>query len=209
MLGGAFKAPPKKMRKKIYILVLLFISTGYLFSQTDTSVVEVNPKKEKADFVKYDFYNDYLPSIKTDTSIIGTSEFIPETGEMGVMFSARVGIGTFLVGGSVTVDFPVIDTIIYKLNISSNLHVDISGGTILGLGLGYVPIKTKTNNFILKLNLRPCIAMAKGNGGFFLNIGTDFIYKSISISPDIFIVGTGGSRGFPLIMLSFGINHKY
>jgi hypothetical protein len=201
------------MRKKIIFWFYCLFLSSYLFSQTDTSVVEVNQKKEKADFVKYDFYNDYSPSVKkTNTSIIDTfiidntsAEFTPETEKIGGILLARVGIGTLLVGGSVALDIPVID----KLNISSQLYVDISGGTVFGLGLGYVPIKTKTNNFILKLNLRPSIAMAKRDHGFFLNIGTDFIYKSISISPDIFIVGTGGARGVPLLMLFFGINYKY
>ena len=181
------------MRKKIYILVILFISTGYLFSQTDTSVVKINQKKEKADFVKYDFYNDYLPSIKTDTS-----EFTPETEKIGIL-SVRAGIGIFLLGGSVALDLPVQD----KLNISSYFYVDKDEGTIFGLGLGYVPIKT--NNFILKFNMRPSIA-PKGSG-FGLNIGTDFIYKSISISPDIFVIDDANI--VPLIMLSFGYNYKF
>ena len=160
--------------KKIFVLVLLFISTSYLFSQPDTSVVEVSPKKE------------------------------------GVMFSARAGIGTLLVGGSVAVDFPVIDTIIYKLNISSQFYVDISGGAVFGLGLGYVPIKTKTNNFILKLNLRPSIVTSKRDVRYCLNIGTDFIYKSIFISPDIFVLAIDNSNRIgALFMLFFGINHKY
>ena len=180
------------MRKKNYILVLLFIFTGYLFSQTDTSVVEVSQKKEKADFVKYDFYNDYLPSIKTDTSIIGTSELIS-------ILSVRAVIGIFVVAGSVVWDLPVND----KLNVSSYLFVTTKGVPVLGLGLGLTS-KT-TNNFILKLNLRPSIGFDRGSY-FGLNLGTDFIYKSLSISPDIIWFGSNGGA---IIMLSFGYNYKF
>ena len=185
--------------KKIYVLVLMFISTGYLFSQTDTSVVELSQKKEKTDSVKYDFYyNDYLRSIvmkKTNTSIVDTSELIS-------ILSVRAVIGIFLGGGSVVWDLPVND----KLNVSSYLFFNTEGVPILGLGLG-VPIKTQTNNFIVNLNLRPSILVGnnRGDNSFFLNIETDFIYKSISISPGFFVV----TKGVAEIMLSFGYNYKF
>ena len=165
------------MRKKIYVLVLLFISTSYLFSQTDTSEFKVSQEKEKADFVQYDFYNDYLPSIKTDTF-----EFTLKREKLGILL-ARAGIGLPWIGVSVALDIPVID----KLNISSYLYDMWWDGTMLGLGLG-VPIKTETGNFILKLNLRPGSIFHKNvSPSFLLNIGAEFILiKSISISPDIF-----------------------
>jgi hypothetical protein len=187
------------MREKIYILVLLFVSTSYLFSQTDTSVVEVSPPKKKADSVKYDFYyNDYLRSIevkKTNTSIIDTSELIS-------ILSVRAVIGMFLGGGSVVWNLPVNG----KLNVSSYLFFTNEEVTILGLGLG-VPIKTKTNNFIVQLNLRPSIIIGNNRGAnpFWLDLETDFIYKFISISPGILV----GAEGIEKIMLSFGINYKF
>ena len=93
---GYFKNKMLLMRKFYCIIILFFISTGYLFSQTeenkiisvdtvitvDTVVVTkadtivitnpINEPEAKKDFLKHDFYNDYLPSLPKTSPVKDT-----------------------------------------------------------------------------------------------------------------------------------------
>ena len=228
------------MTKWYYVLILLFISTGYLFSQTeenkivqidtvvsvdtiqiekaDTTMVEesivdtvivgepISDPEEKKEFIKQDFYNDYLISLPDTINYLIKKKPVDTTDyknkKMG-LFSARMS-GFGFVSTSFVLDIPTNDNM---LNISSYLCFTAGNGDmVLGLGIAYLPIKNK--NFILKWDLRPSIIPGGGGTIFGLNVGIDcIIFKFISISQDCLIF-VGNHRGHivPPLMLSFGIN---
>ena len=121
--------------KRIYcVFILLVISTGYLFPQNeenkiikvdtvvrvdtvvvrkvDTVVIKkpVNQSEEKKDFIQYDFYNDYLYSLKEnsdDKKTIGI--FLLEGGAMTAVGSRAGAVAPYI-------------SISLKAPISENFH---------------------------------------------------------------------------------------
>ena len=207
------------MTKCYYVFILFFISISNLFSQTegnetikidtiirvdtvtaieiDTTMVEESvSEKEKKEFVKLDFYNNYLPSLKPKDTLVIIS-----------IISPRIVVGPLLVGVSFTWDCPIN----HRFNFSSAAFL-VAGlldvGTMYCFGLGIVP--ARTNNFILKFNIRPDLIIVHKASIFGLNIGIDFIYKAISLSPDIsFGKRIYGRYWEGIILLSLGYNFKY
>ena len=155
------------MQRFSFILVLSVIFTGYLFSQseeneiikTDTVVViePVDEQKEKKDFKKNDFYNDYLSSLKKNNSIsldTTTTFAIDDCKKIEPLYIGSLKVGAILIFPvvSVGIDIPIY----YRFNIAAEFSGVgwISGGVgwYYGLGVGYTIVRTKCDNFILKLN---------------------------------------------------------
>ena len=211
------------MRKLYYILSLFFISTVYLFSQTeeneiikidtvirvdtvtiikfdtvivieiDTIIVEepINEQEGKKEFIKKDFYNDYLSTI-TDTL----------KKDRGIA-SVRLGIGG-LIGFSLTWDSQIYNWLNYS---SAAFLVARFSDTVFAycFGLGIVPVRTK--NSTLKFDIRPCLLFVK-HFTFGTNLGIDFRYRAISLSLDISLAPDGAKNG-GIGLLSLGYNFKY
>jgi hypothetical protein len=108
------------MRKKIFILLLFFISTGYLFPQTEENEIikvdmviieELASANEKKDLINQDFYNDYLstlPNSEKPDSIVnplafkkGGSIYIA-TLSGGVVFPSANPVGSLTLRASTT-----------------------------------------------------------------------------------------------------------
>jgi hypothetical protein len=217
------------MKKLYYILALLIISTGYLFpksernkdtvikldtaivkeSVVDTVVIEksVNVKKEN-DLIKYYFYNDYLDYIKKNNSINDTI-LINKCKKTGII-SGQIGTGILIgVVYSMALDIPIN----CKINITSKYATGIAGMhganrfSSLGIGLGYVA--TKTNYFILKLNVYPSLELYKKEQKLGVNIGADILLKVVepcymSINSEFYAVEDGFT-----VMISLGLNLVY
>jgi hypothetical protein len=137
------------MTKLYYILVLFFISTGYLFSQTEEYGMIKADTVERAD----------------DTS----AEFIPEIEKTGVI-SAKAGVGLLFGALSASWDIPIIANQNISVGFCTGAGGDFGGGdynfSIIGLGLGVV--SKKSDNFIFKASTRPCYLFLKKNFGKFL-----------------------------------------
>ena len=218
------------MKKSFYILVVLFfISTAYLFPQIEENkIIEVdtivrvdtftiikfdtvmvdesaNEKEEKKEFIKQDFYNDYLQSLSVSDTTKKLADTTDYRNKKIGMFSVR---GVPYLPFSLVLDIPINNIV----NISSHLYsIPGDGDIVLGLGVAYLPIKTK--NIIVKWNLRPSIIPARGIKGTIIgsNVGIDFIFKSISISWDrlVFVGKNRGQVSSNLTFPSFGINFKF
>ena len=195
-----------------YILFLFFLPPVYLFSQTegviqvdtvvrvdtivkvvridtiikiDTIIVEkfASDTDEKKDFIKLDFYNDYLPFEKKQRDT---------TTEKKVgMFYYRAGFGFPFVFLSIGGDFPIVSDINFTPRLIYLLGFDLGGSghtsssLIGGLGLGYTANKTKNSLFRLYLYMNLSSPLWKNVSPFF-SAGVDLtLFKFISITPEV------------------------
>ena len=247
--------------KLLLFVGLFFISTVYLFSQTeetkliegdtviridtiqiekaDTTMVEesavdtvvlVEPKSgqdKKNDFIKHDFYNDYLPSLQPkdtltlkpkkpkDTITLKPKDTILlEDCKSTNIFAIRIGGGIFSMTLSATWDFKVT----CNTNIAAILAVNMGGMdgnkfgmNFFGLGLGLVPVKI--DHFLIKTRICPGYVLhtegqflgRKTTKGIGFNMGIDMLLLlnsfGFSIGIDIY---TFSGDFYP--MLSIGLN---
>jgi hypothetical protein len=219
------------MKKSYCVLILLFISTGYLFSQsaknemleentitlTNTAVVtevdavvieeSVSEPEEKTDLSNYDFYNDYLDYVK-QTNSTGDVPLANEC-KNNAIISCQIGGGIFAFAYSIELDIPIN----CNDNITSKYVNGIKGidgadrFSFLGIGLGQVAKKNKY--FIIKLNVCLGLATADEKRRPGMNVGADILFKVfehcyVSISPDFITV----PRGL-LGIISLGLNLVY
>ena len=217
------------MKRFSFILVLSVILTGYLFSQseeneiinTDTvididSVIVAEPVNEqegKEDFIKYDFYNDYLADLKK-TSFINTdiadTLVINDCKSTGVV-SAKFGSLIFLNVGFVTCDIPIDCKTNIVVNGLYGVGMGVDGGQYgvfsgFGLGLGFA--SKKTSNVIIRGNICPSLLYGNGKTSFIINIGTDVIlWKVFSIGLDFMFCPLTTINVFPIPTI--GLNVVY
>jgi hypothetical protein len=196
------------MKRYNYILILYIIFTAYLFSQTEENKIiidtvinidsvmvsePVNEIEEKIDLKDY-LYKDYLE--KNDS----TDYTIEKIG----IISARVGTGYYIpIAVSITLDIPISGM---EQNITFHCATFI-GSHIIGLGLGYV--SKRTNNLIIKENVRLSYMYLFNKPKFGLFIGTDILFKVykpfyLSISME-----GGFGSGTMILMISLGLNIVY
>jgi len=211
-----------------FILILSIIFTGYLFSQTEgnetikadtviniDSVVVADPVngQKKKDFKKYDFYNDYLPSLPKTTKT-NDKLTIDDSTKISII-SAKLGFLLFWANASVTLDIPIG----YKSNFAAKCFyfgaLDPGGNSKYwkGLGLGLGIVTKKTDNVIIKYNMYPSLVVSdRDHGekvGFAMNIGMDVIlWKVLSVGLDVIIFDKNGVGGF-VPLPTVGLNIVY
>jgi len=222
------------MKKFSFILILFFISTCYLFSQTeedeiiemytvtnantititktDTVIVAetINKQEEQTDLSKYNFYNDYLVDLKKTIFIhsdIADTLAVNDCKETGII-SAKFGSLVLLVNaGSITWDI--------LINCKTTIATKVFYGGIVfgfhdifsGFGLGLEYVSKKTNNVILRYNLYASLMnhYKQVGPGPGINIGTDVIlWKVFSVGLDVFVF-----KGYFLPFLTAGLNIIY
>jgi len=219
------------MKTLYYVLVLSIIFTGYLFSQseeneiiemytltkantivateTDTTIFSehVNEQEGKEDFIKYNFYNDYLADLKK-TSFINTNIAdtlaVNDCKKTGII-SAKAECTLFFLGGSVTWNMPL--RYYSNITFASKCLLVVEGGsgggisTGFGLGLGY--IAKRSDDVILRFNIYPSF-MFTHNEKFIFGIiaGTDvIIWNVFSVGIDAFVF-SGHFYPFPTVGLN-------
>ena len=213
------------MKKFSFILILSFISTCYLFSQSEENeIIKVDTvvvkQQEKKDFKQYDFYNDYLPNLpKTNKSdnLKTNDDKLPTINDSTkiTIISPELGFLLLWLNASVALDIPID----YNFNFVAKCFYfgafDIGGGSEYwkGVGLGIGVVTKKTDNVIIKYNICPSLVVSdKDHGekvGFGMNIGMDIIlWKALSFGLDTTIIdkkGGGHYVGF-MPLLTVGLN---
>ena len=184
--------------------------------KADTTVVEetvsdtvivgepISDPVEKKEFIKQDFYNDCLPSLKTnDVSLIDSNTYI---------ISARLFFWLYAFGVSATLDIPIN----YNFNITSSYFKSMLGGdisyhwSVIGLGIGFICIRAE--NFILKFNISPSLIRSGDKGekkkyALASHLGTEiFLGKIFSVGLDYFRTHTF-TQDSNTFMISLGF-HK-
>jgi hypothetical protein len=198
------------MRTIHYILVLLFISTTYIFSQSEKNELK------KVDTVIVSRI-DTVVITRVDTIIvdefisIGDKVVVDDCKKTG-MISAKLGVGLFMGATSFSLDIPAgcNKTIIPKyINAGGGMNDANFKRSFFGLGLGFVT--KRTDNFICKLNMCAGVMsdLDKREIGIGGGVGVDILFKIFkpcyfSISPD-FNTGRYGSIG----VIFLGINIVY
>ena len=177
-------------------------------AKIDTTIfAEIVNEEEKKDFIKYDFYNDYLAGLKKNSFIhsdITDALSVDDCKKTGII-SARVG--TIIVVGAVSVTWDV--PISCKINFATKgfygEHVVVESGNDVfsgfGIGLGYVA--KRTNNVIIRFNIYSSLVYSHDEKVVFgINVGTDVIlWKVFSIGIDALFF-KGGFIPLPTIGLN-------
>jgi len=113
----------------------------------------VNETEKRKNFIKYDFYNDYLPSLPKTSSDTIPIDWNETTG----IISVRIGGGLFVLTGSAVLDISISSNVNITSKYVNGRLYNPGGGrrsySFYGLGLAYVNNVGETNNLILKLNI--------------------------------------------------------
>jgi len=216
---------PQNEREIIQVDTVVRMDTVVKIIRVDTIVVTridtvmvgkgISETEVSKDFIKYNFYNDYLRSL-SDTAIAKKEK------KEGMSF-VRAGLGPLALCLSIGADLPIYS----KINITSKyiycFFGDPGGGSgkrasLLMLGLGHIAYRKQNNNFILRLNAGMCTNPSHyvypyEENKIALNFGFDIVFfKIFSISSEFFV----SKKSFPqkyylsaFPSISLGLNTVY